>query len=83
MTSVFHQPVLGVHIVSHQNSVFIAFIDQQTNPAEARSKPVSERSSLQQHRKAAGLASETLLCCRAALQLMRLTCSYSEDAPSI
>uniref|UniRef100_A0A8C0V8D9 Uncharacterized protein n=1 Tax=Cyanistes caeruleus TaxID=156563 RepID=A0A8C0V8D9_CYACU len=44
VTSIFHQPVLGVHIMSHQNSVFIAFINQHTNPAKVRSVPVSESS---------------------------------------
>jgi len=46
MTSIFHQPILSVHIMSDQNSVFIAFIDQHTNPAEAKGVPVSERSLL-------------------------------------
>uniref|UniRef100_A0A8C9UET6 Uncharacterized protein n=1 Tax=Serinus canaria TaxID=9135 RepID=A0A8C9UET6_SERCA len=44
MTSIFHQPVLGVHIMSHQNSVFIAFINQRTDPAKVGSIPVSESS---------------------------------------
>uniref|UniRef100_A0A8C3K2Q3 Uncharacterized protein n=1 Tax=Calidris pygmaea TaxID=425635 RepID=A0A8C3K2Q3_9CHAR len=46
MTSIFHQPILSVHIMSHQNSVFVAFIDQHSNPAEVKSRPVSERFSL-------------------------------------
>uniref|UniRef100_A0A8C3CUB6 Uncharacterized protein n=1 Tax=Cairina moschata TaxID=8855 RepID=A0A8C3CUB6_CAIMO len=37
MTSVFHQPILRVHIMSHQNSVFVAFIDQHPNPAKVKS----------------------------------------------
>uniref|UniRef100_A0A8C2SZX5 Uncharacterized protein n=1 Tax=Coturnix japonica TaxID=93934 RepID=A0A8C2SZX5_COTJA len=47
MTSVFHQPILRVHIMSHQNSVFIAFIDQHTNPAKAKSTALIDRSSTQ------------------------------------
>lgn len=46
MTSIFHQPILSVHIMSNQNSVFIAFIDQHTNPAKVKSTSVSERFSL-------------------------------------
>lgn len=45
MASIFHQPVLSVHIMSDQNSVFIALIDQQTNPAKVKCTPVSETSS--------------------------------------
>uniref|UniRef100_A0A663LVV9 Uncharacterized protein n=1 Tax=Athene cunicularia TaxID=194338 RepID=A0A663LVV9_ATHCN len=36
-----------VHIVSNQNSVFIAFIDQHTNPARVKSIPISESKLLQ------------------------------------
>lgn len=50
MASIFHQPILSMHIMSNQNSVFIAFIDQHTNPAKVKSIPVSERLPLQQHR---------------------------------
>lgn len=46
MTSIFHQPILSVHIMSDQNSVFIAFINQCTNPAKVKSIPISERFSL-------------------------------------
>uniref|UniRef100_A0A672TUZ6 Uncharacterized protein n=1 Tax=Strigops habroptila TaxID=2489341 RepID=A0A672TUZ6_STRHB len=46
MASIFHQPMLSMHIMSHQNSVFIAFIDQYTNPAKVKSIPVSERLPL-------------------------------------
>uniref|UniRef100_A0A8B9UBB0 Uncharacterized protein n=1 Tax=Anas zonorhyncha TaxID=75864 RepID=A0A8B9UBB0_9AVES len=44
MTSVFHQPILRVHIMSHQNSVFVAFIDQHPNPAKVKSVPVTGSS---------------------------------------
>lgn len=47
VTSVFHQPILCVHIMSHQNSVFVAFIDQHTNPAKAKSIALTDRSSTQ------------------------------------
>uniref|UniRef100_A0A8B9GL68 Uncharacterized protein n=1 Tax=Amazona collaria TaxID=241587 RepID=A0A8B9GL68_9PSIT len=79
MASIFYQAILSMHIMSNQNSVFIAFIDQHMNPAKVKSIPVSERLPLQQHRTEQDLLFFLITVLLDCIITEILIFSYSED----